>query len=39
MASRGLNPLNSRYKTYDWIADDGYANLGSWVEAAYAAAH
>jgi len=39
VASKGLNPLTSRYKTYDWIADNGYANLGSWVEAAYAAPH
>lgn len=39
VASRGLNPLTSRYNTYDWIADNGYANLGSWVEAAYAAGH
>ena len=39
VASKGLNPLTSRHKTYDWIADNGYANLGSWVEAAYAAVH
>jgi hypothetical protein len=39
VASKGLNPLTSGYRTYDWIADNGYANLGSWVEAAYAAAH
>lgn len=38
VASKGLNPLTARYKTYDWIADNGYANLGPWVEAAYAAA-
>jgi hypothetical protein len=23
-----------RFKTYDWVADDGYNNLGSWIEAA-----
>ena len=22
-------------RTYDWIADDGYNNLGDWVDAAY----
>lgn len=22
-------------KTYDWVDDDGYENLGDWVEAAY----
>jgi hypothetical protein len=22
------------YKTYDWIADDGYNKLGDWIEAA-----
>lgn len=36
---RGLNPLHSRYPTYDWVADNGYGNLGAWVEAAYAASH
>ena len=39
VAPKGLNPLASRYSTYDWVAGNGYANLGSWVEAAYAAAH
>lgn len=34
-ASRGLNPLPAGYKTYDWIHDDGYTNLGAWVDAAY----
>jgi hypothetical protein len=26
--------LSEIYKTYDWIADDGRANLGTWVEEA-----
>ena len=26
------------YKFYDWVDDDGYANLGSWIEAAARAA-
>jgi MTH538 TIR-like domain (DUF1863) len=26
--------LSSHYKTYDWIDDDGYNNLGKWVEEA-----
>lgn len=39
LAPQGLNPLTAGYPTYDWIADNGYANLGSWVQAAYAAAH
>jgi hypothetical protein len=25
-------------RTYDWVHDDGYKNLGDWVEAAYARA-
>ncbi len=33
--TKGANPLPSGYKTYDWINDDGYTNLGLWVEAAY----
>lgn len=34
-ATKGSNPLPSGYKTYDWVLDDGYTNLGTWVEAAY----
>ncbi len=30
----GTNPLPSKYKVYDWVADDGYTNIGAWVEAA-----
>lgn len=25
-------PLSSQCKTYDWVADDGRANLGKWIE-------
>ena len=32
--SWGSNPLPSGYAVYDWVTDDGYTNLGSWVEAA-----
>ncbi len=37
--SKGTNPLPSKYKTYDWVNDDGYTNLGKWVDAAYDASH
>lgn len=30
--------FSSLYKTYDWLADDGYNNFPSWVEAAAKAA-
>lgn len=30
----GANPLPSGYPVYDWVNDDGYNNLGSWVETA-----
>ncbi len=33
--TRGINPLPSKYRTYDWVNDDGYNNLGKWVDAAY----
>ena len=26
--------LSSIYKTYDWIDDDGYSNMGDWIEKA-----
>lgn len=42
--TKGANPfLKTTFKrgdkvisipTYDWVADNGYANLGSWIEAA-----
>ena len=35
IATKGSNPLPSGYKTYDWVYDDGYENLGSWVDKAY----
>jgi hypothetical protein len=30
----GPRRLSSIYSTYDWVADDGYRNIGSWVESA-----
>ena len=30
--------LSSIYPTYDWVRDDGYENLGAWVEQAAKAA-
>lgn len=27
-------PLSSIYKTYDWVDDDGYNNMGDWIEKA-----
>ena len=36
---KGSNPLPSKYSTYDWVNDDGYNNLGKWVDAAYDQAH
>jgi hypothetical protein len=32
---KGPNPLPSWAPTYDWVNDDGYTNLGSWVDEAY----
>lgn len=37
-SAKGSNPLPYGYKTYDWINDDGYNNIGAWVEAAAKAA-
>jgi MTH538 TIR-like domain (DUF1863) len=34
-ATKGTNPLPGGIKTYDWVSDDGYTNLGKWVDAAY----
>ena len=34
---KGKNPLdilNANYKTYDWVQDDGYRNIGDWIEEA-----
>lgn len=33
---RGLNPLPGSAPTYDWVFDDGYNNLGHWVDRAHA---
>jgi hypothetical protein len=33
--AKGANPLPIGYSTYDWINNDGYTNLGTWVDAAY----
>jgi hypothetical protein len=30
--------LSQRYKSYDWVRDNGYANMPSWIEAAAKAA-
>lgn len=38
-APRGNNPLPYGYTTYDWVYDDGYNNLGSWVDKAYDVGH
>jgi len=27
-------PFNQIYSTYDWVNDDGYQNMPSWIEAA-----
>lgn len=31
-------PFSSIYKTYDWVDNDGYDNMSSWIEAAALAA-
>lgn len=36
---KGANPLPSGYPTYDWVNDNGYTNLGTWVDRAYDAAN
>lgn len=38
-ATKGTNPLASMYSTYDWVDDDGYNNLASWIDAAFAEAN
>jgi hypothetical protein len=30
--------LSTIYKTYDWVDDDGYSNMGAWIEKAAKAA-
>jgi hypothetical protein len=38
-AQKGSDPFvkmnYTNFKTYDWVHDEGYKNLGDWVEAAY----
>ena len=46
--SQGRNPLEhwningksftAIYRTYDWVRDDGYNNIGAWIESAARAA-
>lgn len=36
---KGTNPLPGGYPTYDWVNNDGYNNLGTWVDDAYDAAN
>ncbi len=31
-------PLSNLYKSYDWVRDNGYANMPTWIEAAAKAA-
>ncbi|MDV8021586.1 TIR domain-containing protein [Rhodococcus sp. IEGM 1330] len=33
-SSRGANPLPASARTYDWVHDGGYQNLGRWVDLA-----
>lgn len=47
-ATKGRNPFDDwefkkggkvvKYPTYDWVDDDGYNNIGGWIEAAAKAA-
>jgi hypothetical protein len=30
--SGASKPLSSIFRTYEWVADDGRANLGAWIE-------
>lgn len=30
----GGRPFSSIYRTYDWVRDDGYNNIGNWIEVA-----
>jgi hypothetical protein len=32
-------PLSQIYPTYDWVNNDGYENIGDWVEQAYLISH
>jgi len=43
-SNKGKNPFDNwefkkageviKYQTYDWVGDDGYNNMGDWIEAA-----
>lgn len=37
--TKGTNPLPSGYRIYDWVNNDGYNDLGTWVDDAYDAVH
>ncbi len=37
--TKGINPLPSGYRAYDWVNNDGYNDLGTWVDDAYDAVH
>jgi len=30
----GERPFTALYRTYDWVRDDGYNNIGAWIERA-----
>lgn len=30
----GSKPFTDLYRTYDWVRDDGYNNIGAWIERA-----
>lgn len=36
---REATPMNRLYSQYDWVLDDGYNNIGLWIEAAARAAN
>lgn len=38
VADHNGRPLSVTYRTYDWVSDDGYNNVGSWIENAAKAA-
>jgi hypothetical protein len=30
----GNTPFTQKYRSYDWVRDDGYNNIGTWIERA-----
>lgn len=30
----GTTPFTQKYRSYDWVRDDGYNNIGTWIERA-----